>query len=68
MLKAVGEDKSSYWNDFVLGLRFFHMEEMCLCNKLPLRIVDPVPSQDGRGLGRGDHFLSYKFIERRIER
>ena len=25
-------------------------------------------SQDGRGLGRGDHFLSYKFIERTIER
>lgn len=40
MPKAVGENKSSYWNDLVLGLRFFHMEEMCLCNKLPLRIVD----------------------------
>ena len=25
-------------------------------------------SQDGRGIGRGDHFLSYKFIERTIER
>ena len=25
-------------------------------------------SQDGGGLGRGDHFLSYKFIERTIER
>ena len=24
-------------------------------------------SQDGRGIGRGDHFLSYKFMERRIE-
>ena len=25
-------------------------------------------SQDGGGLGRGDHFLSYKFIERIIDR
>ena len=25
-------------------------------------------SQDGRGIGRGDHFLSYKFIERTTER
>ena len=25
-------------------------------------------SQDGRGIGGGDHFLSYKFIERTIER
>ncbi|CAM9755523.1 unnamed protein product [Rangifer tarandus platyrhynchus] len=24
-------------------------------------------SQDGRGIGRGDHFLPYKFIERTIE-
>ena len=24
--------------------------------------------QDGGGLGPGDHFLSYKFIERTIER
>ena len=24
-------------------------------------------SQDGRGLGQGDHFLPYKFIERTIE-
>ena len=24
--------------------------------------------QDGGGIGRGDHFLSYKFIERTIER
>ena len=25
-------------------------------------------SQDGVGIGRGDHFLFYKFIERTIER
>ena len=25
-------------------------------------------SQDGGGIGRGEHFLSYKFIERTIER
>ena len=25
-------------------------------------------SQDGRGIGRGDHFLFYKFIERTTER
>ena len=25
-------------------------------------------SQDGQGIGRGDHFLSYKFIKRIIER
>ena len=24
--------------------------------------------EDGRGIGRGDHFLSYRFIERTIER
>ena len=24
--------------------------------------------EDGGGIGRGDHFLSYKFIERTIER
>ena len=40
MPKAVGEYKSSYWNELVPGLRFFHMEEMRLCNQLPLRIVD----------------------------
>ena len=27
-----------------------------------------VEIEDGRGIGRGDHFLSYKFIERTIER
>ena len=25
-------------------------------------------SQDGGGIGQGDHFLPYKFIERTIER
>ena len=25
-------------------------------------------SQDGRGIGRGDHFLFYKFIERTTDR
>ena len=25
-------------------------------------------SQDGGGIGQGDHFLAYKFIERTIER
>ena len=25
-------------------------------------------SQDGRGIGQGEHFLPYKFIERTIER
>lgn len=40
MPKAVGEDKSSYWNELVPGLRFFHIEEMHLCNQLPLRTVD----------------------------
>ena len=28
----------------------------------------PRRSQDGRGIGWGDHFLSYKFIKRTIER
>ena len=27
-----------------------------------------VQEQDGGGIGRGDHFLPYKFIERTIER
>lgn len=40
MPKAVGEDKSGCWNELVPGLRFFHMEEVCLCNQLPLRTVD----------------------------
>ena len=31
-------------------------------------IMLPGRSQDGGGIGRGDHFLSYKFIERTIER
>ena len=31
------------------------------------RTEDRGRSQDGGGLGRGDHFLSYKFIERTIE-
>ena len=35
---------------------------------LELEILVRGRSQDGRGIGRGDHFLSYKFIERTIER
>ena len=36
--------------------------------KLVLEKAEEVRSQDGGGIGRGDHFLSYKFIERTIER
>ena len=32
-----------------------------------LNLINRRRSQDGRGLGRGDHFLSYKFIERTTE-
>ena len=35
---------------------------------LELEILVRGRSQDGGGIGRGDHFLSYKFIERTIER
>ena len=34
-------------------------------------VIKTIPrgrSQDGGGLGLGDHFLSYKFMERTIER
>ena len=30
--------------------------------------INPGRSQDGGGIGRGDHFLFYKFIERTTER
>ena len=32
-----------------------------------LKYIIPGRSQDGRGIGRGDHFLFYKFIERTTE-
>ena len=35
---------------------------------MTLKIIEGGRNQDGGGLGRGDHFLSYKFIERKIER
>ena len=36
-------------------------------NKLYFKRMDVGRSQDGGGIGRGDHFLSYKFIKRTIE-
>ena len=36
--------------------------------KLVLEKAEEERSQDGKGIGRGDHFLPYKFIERTIER
>ena len=50
-----------------------------LCSeRLPGPSLKPLPTskkrksgwqeEDGGGTGRGDHFLSYKFIERTIER
>ena len=38
-----------------------------VCSNL-LAILKLIVSQDGRGIGRGDHFLFYKFIERTTER
>ena len=35
--------------------------------KLVLEKAEEERSQDGRGIGQGDHFLPYKFIERTIE-
>ena len=35
---------------------------------MPIVRISHGRSQDGRGIGWGDHFLSYKFIERTIER
>ena len=32
-----------------------------------LKVLTLERSQDGRGIGRGDHFLSYKFIKRITE-
>ena len=32
-----------------------------------IRVNELGRSQDGGGIGRGDHFLSYKFIKRTIE-
>ena len=32
------------------------------------KVVKRGRSEDGRGIGQGDHFLPYKFIERTIER
>ena len=61
---------------------FIHLN-MCACHsftikyrvewKLTSSLKEILPklsrrSQDGRGIGRGDHFLPYKFIERTIER
>ena len=36
--------------------------------KLDIILKSRDMSQDGGGIGRGDHFLSYKFIKRTIER
>ena len=47
-----------------LGKAFVHLLELvCFLRKTLLR-----RSQDGGGIGWGDHFLSYKFIERTIKR
>ena len=36
--------------------------------EFPLEVSPGGRSQDGRGIGRGGHFLSNKFMERTIER
>ena len=36
--------------------------------EFPLEVSTAGRSQDGRGIGRGDHFLPNKFIQRTIER
>ena len=35
---------------------------------LLMKVKEEGRSQDGRGIGQGDHILPYKFIERTIER
>ena len=51
----------------------FQWNKMHRRNKLSYKIVickswEVGRSQDGRGIGLGDHFLFYKFIERTTER
>ena len=40
--------------------------ESVLMRRIKLELIGR--SQDGGGIGRGDHFLFYKFIERTTER
>ena len=38
------------------------------CESWTIKKAEGGRSQDGGGIGRGDHFLFYKFIERTTER
>ena len=45
-------------------LKLFHLIVLCIFENLKL---EGWRSQDGRGIGRGDHFLPQKFIERSFQ-
>ena len=58
------QDDLGLWckcNSYLVDLGNFQMF------KLVLEKAEEERSQDGRGIGQGDHFLPYKFIERTIE-
>ena len=42
-------------------------QSVCSLMEKDKRLMEGQRSQDGGGIGRGDHFLFYKFIERTTE-
>ena len=46
----------------------YRCKRICHLYTYVVRNAEGRRSQDGRGIGRGDHFLFYKFIERTTER
>ena len=55
---------------FYVSLTYLAVRHPSFWDSLAAQMVKNLPvgmSQDGGGIGRGDHFLSYKFIERTIE-
>ena len=51
-------------------MHFIMMKHSCIPEKMTLVYIVQIllyEFEDGGGIGWGDHFLSYKFIERTIE-
>ena len=70
-LRIYNSGSSFLWSNYVkLQVIFKHWTEICCFFKWSsgLKIISGGRSQDSGGIGRGDHFLFYKFIERTTER
>ena len=55
---------------YMIPMHFTMMKHSCIPGKMTLVYIVQIllyEFEDGGGIGRGDHFLSYKFTERTTE-